>query len=155
MSVSGNPAGDASRIIGKVAQTTVRTAETEVANRTFRASNALRSAALYLLRGERSGRVYKVPNTRRRYQASAPGESPAVRTGIFRLSWGMNPRMERRGNRYVAVAAIESHVTVGGRPLGERLEKGTNRMAPRPYKQAVVERAMPEIKRIYARPYRL
>ena len=37
----------------------------------------------------------------------------------------------------------------GNRPLGDILEKGTSRMKPRPYKQAVVDRAMPRIKELY------
>lgn len=51
----------------------------------------LREAALLAQReikqtltGQRSGRTYRVPGTRRQYTASAPGEPPAVRTGRLR-----------------------------------------------------------------------
>ena len=36
--------------------------------------------------GQKSGRVYKIPGTDRTYQASAPGQAPAVRTGFLRTS---------------------------------------------------------------------
>jgi hypothetical protein len=161
---------NASDIIGKTIKTTLRGVEQEVASRTFRASNELRNASQYVLRGQRSGRRYKIPGTYRRqrdtssgkmvngkyYTASAPGEAPAVRTGIFRLSWGTHIRVERQGDKFKAIAAIESNVRVGGRYLlGEILEEGTPRMKPRPYKQATRDRAEPKIKIIYQKPYRV
>ena len=36
--------------------------------------------------GQKSGRIYKIPGTDRTYQASAPGQAPAVRTGFLRTS---------------------------------------------------------------------
>ena len=73
----------------------------EMERRSYLAANELRNAAMQVLRGQRSGRRYKVPGTYRRqrdktdgkmkngryYTASAPGEPPAVRTGVFRNSW--------------------------------------------------------------------
>ena len=67
----------------------------------------LRNSAPTVLRGERSGRRYKVPGTYRRqraktdgkmkngryYTASAPGEPPAIRTGTFRNSWQPKSRV--------------------------------------------------------------
>lgn len=44
-------------------------------------SKAWGNASLYVLRGKRSGKVYRVPNTGKTYRASAPGEPPAVRSG--------------------------------------------------------------------------
>jgi len=146
--------GNASQIIGKTIQTTLKGVHQEVAARTYRASNELRNASLIVLRGQRSGIKYKIPFTKREYTASAPGESPANRTGIFRLSWGTHVRVEKSGNDLKAVASIESNVKVGGHLLGDILEEGTKRMKSRPYKQAVRDRAMPKIKEIYNRPFK-
>lgn len=92
-----------------------------------------------------------MPNTRRHYTASAPGQRPAQRTGAFRLSW--HPSVPAAENPYIA--RIESDLTTdrGGYVLGELLENGTSRMAPRPYKDEIVEKARPAIKKIYKEPY--
>ena len=37
--------------------------------------------------------------------------------------------------------------------LVDRLENGTGPIAPRPYKQKVIDRALPKIKAIYQKPY--
>lgn len=145
--------GNASQVIGKTIATTLKGVQKEVAQRTYRASNELRNASLYILRGKRSGRVYRVPNTKKTYKASAPGEPPAIRTGAFRLSWGTHVHVEKKGVHFRAVAAIESKERAGGRLLGEMLENGTGRMQPRPYKQKVVDKALPKIKEIYSKPY--
>lgn len=146
--------GNASQVIGKTAAATLKGVQQEVAQRTYRASNELRNASLYVLRGARSGKVYRVPNTSRHYKASAPGEPPAVRTGVFRLSWGTHVHVEKSGKIYKAVAAIESKERAGGRLLGEMLENGTGRMKARPYKQKIIAKALPKIKEIYQRPYK-
>ena len=146
--------GNASQVIGKAVATTLKGVQREVSQRTYRASNELRNASLYVLRGSRSGKVYRVPNTRATYKASAPGEPPAVRTGAFRLSWGTHVHVERSGAHFRAVAAIESKDRAGGHLLGEMLENGTGRMKPRPYKQRVVDRALPKVKQIYKKPYK-
>ena len=143
----------ASQIIGKMVATTLKGIQKEVSQRAYRASNELRNAELYVLRGQRSGKKYRVPGTRRKYTASAPGESPAVRTGVFRLSWGTHVHVEKNGTHFRAVSAIESKERAGGRRLGEMLENGTGRIAPRPYKQKVIDRALPKIKAIYQKPY--
>ncbi len=143
----------ASQIIGKMIATTLKGVQKEVSQRAYRASNELRNAELYVLRGQRSGKKYRVPGTRRKYTASAPGESPAVRTGVFRLSWGTHVHVEKNGTHFRAVSAIESKERAGGRRLGEMLENGTGRIAPRPYKQKVIDRALPKIKAIYQKPY--
>jgi len=128
---------------------TVANVTHEVQARGYQASNELKTASLYVLRGQRSGRIYRVPHTKKTYQASAPGESPAVRTGIFRLSWKPKITTTEDG----VIAAIESDVMVGKYNLGELLEGGTKKMAPRPYKEAIKARAMPKIMAIYKQPY--
>ena len=76
----------AADILVDAVEVTVKDIRSAVQNRTYRASNELRNAALHVLRGKRSGRLYRVPNTKQKYRASAPGEPPAARTGAFRLS---------------------------------------------------------------------
>lgn len=145
---------NASEVIGKTISTTLKAVDKEVSQRTYRASNELRNSALYVLRGSRSGKVYTVPNTHKKYRASAPGEPPAVRTGAFRLSWGTHVHVEKTGVHFRAVASIESREHAGGKPLGELLENGHGHTAPRPYKQKVIDRALPKIKTIYSKPYK-
>ena len=93
-----------SQIIGKMIATTLKGVQKEVSQRAYRASNELRNAELYVLHGQRSGKKYRVPGTRRKYTASAPGESPAVRTGVFRLSWGTHVHVEKNGTHFRAVS---------------------------------------------------
>jgi len=146
---------NASQVIGKTIATTLKGVQQEVSSRAYRASNELRNSALYVLRGQRSGKRYRIPFTSKTYQASAPGESPAVRTGMFRLSWGTHVHVEKNGVHFKAVSAIESNVKAGKYLLGEILESGTGRMKPRPYKQAVIDRAMPKIKALYDKSYKV
>lgn len=143
-----------SKLIGGIITLTLTGIQREVALRTYSASNELRNAALYVLRGERTGRLYRVPFTKKTYTASAPGESPAVRTGVFRLSWGPHVCVKTDGRKLRATAAIESNIKVGRYLLGELLENGTGKMAPRPYKQKVIDMALQKIKAIYKRPYK-
>lgn len=124
----------------------------EMERRAYLASNELRTAELLVLRGQRGGRRYRVPGTKRTYTASAPGEPPAVRTGIFRLSW--QPVTYVGFGSYIS--RIESDVTVGSKRrynLGELLEQGTGKMAARPYQDKILEKAEKPIVKIYSKPY--
>lgn len=134
--------------------------ENQMKSRGIRGANELRSASLLVLRGRKSGRSYRISFTYgkngkrkkgRYYAASAPGEAPAVRTGVFRVSF--KPYSFNRGN--VIVSRIESFKTVGKKlwVLGKLLEEGTERMAPRPYQEKIKQKALPKIKRIYREPY--
>lgn len=150
---------------------TVKGIRNQVKRRTYLAAHELRNSSQMVLRGQRSGRRYKVPGTYRRqrdkkpygdgkmkngryYTASAPGEPPAVRTGTFRNSWQVSQTAVRElyGSYF---ARIESGLmTDGGQYLlGEILEEGTGKMAPRPYVEKTLERAEPNIYRIYSEPY--
>lgn len=124
----------------------------QMESRAYVAANELRNAELEILRGQRGGRIYGVPGTKRKYQASAPGQPPAVRTGAFRLSW--QPQAYVMFGSYIS--RIESDLQVGTRrsyTLGDLLENGTSNMAPRPHQDKILEKAEPNIVRIYARDY--
>lgn len=149
----------------EIARTVTTTVKYQMERRSYLAANELRNAALLVLRGQRSGRRYKVPGTYRRqrdktdgkmkngryYTASAPGEPPAVRTGTFRNSW--QPSAHRVMGHYISRIESDARTENGRHTLGEVLENGTSRMAPRPYKDRILEQAEPNILRIYSEPY--
>lgn len=125
-------------------QQVVKDTNTKSKSCAVRAANELRNAALNILRGQRSGRQYKKPGTKATYTASAPGESPAVRTGMLRMSWGMKATSDGRGNY---TAGIYTDV-----PYAEMLDTGTpgGKIAPRPYKEKIIERAIPRVQQIFS-----
>lgn len=120
--------------------------------RGYQAAQQLYNSTQIVLSGSRSGRVYGIPNTGRHYTASAPGEAPAVRTGMLRASFRPTVSVENNGNLTIHSQA-KSGLTVGGYVLGALLDDGTERMAARPFKEKVMDRAAPEIRRIYSAPY--
>lgn len=122
----------------------------QAASRGTRAVNAIRNAELRVLKGQRSGRVYRMPNSKATYRASAPGEPPARRTGALRLQWtgDVVGRSNSRGGVTV-VAKLESQT-----PYAGYLEDGTPMTAPRPFVEPIKAKATPEIMKIYNEPYR-
>ena len=117
----------------------------------------LRNAELKVLSGQRSGRRYNVPGTGRvkyykrthtatityrKYTASAPGEPPAVRLGVFRTSWQMRVEDQADG------VLLRLETAESQKKYQEYLENGTARMAPRPYVQRIQDMAEPQIRRL-------
>lgn len=110
----------------------------ELPGRAVEASNELRTAALQVLKGKRSGRLYG------KHRASAPGEPPAVKSGALRSSWravrsgpsGLNP-------------AIESSIPYAW------LDSGGSKIAARPYSQKTVDQAKPKVIAIYSKPFQI
>lgn len=131
------------------------TIRTQMESRAIRGSNELRNATILVMRGRGGGRRYRVAGTKAYYTASAPGEPPAVRTGAFRNSWMPSAGLQgRHGDTFVS--AIESDLQVGTKRkyvLGQLLEEGTSKMAPRPHHDRIREQARPNIVRIYSEPY--
>lgn len=141
----------------------------EVERRVFKASNELTNATALVFRGNKSGRIYTLPGssgkkynkktkkytfTRKTYRASAPGETPAIRTGVFRAAWKRGHFIDgREGFKRIVHATTENKINVNGYNLGQILEEGTERMAKRPYKQKVIDIAKPGIMKIYSKPY--
>lgn len=122
----------------------------KVISRGVRVVNAMRNAELEVLKGQRSGRVYRKPFTKHAtYTASAPGEPPARRTGNLRMHWNSQVKSEGASGGGVAIIAeLESQESYAG-----YLENGTSKMAARPFSEKIKEEAMPEIRRIYSEPY--
>lgn len=76
------------------------------------------------------------------YQASAPGEPPAQRTGRLRQSFFLTVDPDPKGEKWYA--NIRTNVK-----YADDLEYGTERVDPRPFMKPAVEKALPEAKRIY------
>lgn len=137
----------------------------EMERRSFLVTNELRNSALLVLRGQGGGRRYKVPGTYKRqrdkatgkmkngryYTASAPGEPPAVRTGAFRMSW--QPKTRVAFGSCISRIESEAKTDNGKYTLGELLENGTSKMAPRPHHDRILEKTLPKALRIYNEPY--
>ena len=71
---------------------------------------------------------------------SAPGQPPGVRSGDLRRDWTFITSDR--------VVGISSETNYAG-----YLENGTYKMAARPYKQRIIDRALPEITAIFEEPY--
>lgn len=122
----------------------------QVLSRGVRAVNVMRNAELEVLKGQRSGRVYRKPYTKyATYTASAPGEAPAKCTGNLRMHWNGQVKSENTSNEGVAIVAeLESQEFYAA-----LLENGTSKIKPRPFVDKIKEKAMPEIQKIYSEPY--
>lgn len=142
--------GSAGRAIRATVKDQVADINRKAVSRGVRAVNAIRNAELEVLKGQRSGRVYRKPFTKRaRYTASAPGEPPARRTGNLRMHWNGQVKSEGSSSGGVAIVAeLESQ-----EPYAGYLENGTSKMAARPFVEKIKEKATPEIQRIYSEPY--
>lgn len=114
--------------------------KSQIPARATSVSIALKNASMEVLSGPRSGRSYRKPNGGT-YIASAPGEPPASRTSTL---MGSFQPIQADPN----IAAIETSV-----PYAPLLESGTGRMAPRPYRERIIEQAGPAIEQIMNEPY--
>lgn len=142
-------AGSASSAIRATVKDQVTNINRKVVSRGVRAVNAIRNAELEVLKGQRSGRVYRKPHSKATYTASAPGEPPARRTGNLRMHWNGQVKSENSSGGGVAIIAeLESQ-----EPYAGILENGSSKMAARPFTEKIKEKAMPEIQRIYGEPY--
>lgn len=142
--------GSAGSAIRATVKEQVANINRKAVSRGVRAVNAMRNAELEVLKGQRSGRVYRKPHTKTAtYTASAPGEPPARRTGNLRMHWnGRVKSGNASGGGVSVVAELES-----GEEYASMLENGTSKMAPRPFVERIKEEAMPEIQKIYSEPY--
>lgn len=142
-------AGSAGSAIRATVKEQVTNINRKVVSRGVRAVNAIRNAELEVLKGQRSGRVYRKPYTKATYTASAPGEPPARRTGNLRMHWNGQVKSENASGGGVAIVAeLESQESYAG-----HLENGTPKMAARPFVERIKKEATPEIQKIYSEPY--
>lgn len=106
----------------------------------------------------RTGREYPIPGTDSTYTASAPGEPPAIREGIYRDSWKTTSAVVQ-GSRVSASAYTSLRTDQRnelGEPgasylIGELLEFGTYKMAPRPHVRPAIDNVQPKIAELVRR----
>lgn len=139
--------------IERIVEGMVEEIKEQIISRGYRVSNEMRNAAMLTLRGQGHGRRYRVPGTKKFYTASSPGEVPAVRTGLFRMSWEPGSYASQLGGSLSVLSKIESRQKVGSYLLGNLLEKGTSRMAPRPHQDKIKLNSKEAANRIYNERY--
>ncbi len=111
-------------------------------SRAARGLNYLRNAALQVLGQNGSGRRYG------RHVASSPGQPPAPDTGNLRRNWRFMPvavTPNGKGNGIRISLKMRSDV-----PYAMYLEKGTRKMAARPFKDRIRNKARPRIAALFA-----
>jgi HK97 gp10 family phage protein len=117
---------------------------------------AVRNEAVDLLTGPRSGLWYYVTSgvkskRRRKYQASAPGEPPAVVTGILRKS--VTWETQNEGIGIVGYVGSEEGRAGTSTKYAKWLEFGTSKMKPRPWLRPAFEKAQVAVKEIMTRTW--
>jgi HK97 gp10 family phage protein len=80
-----------------------------------------------IIRGPKTGKLYRIRGRKNRHRASAPGESPANRTGTLQRSIGF--------------INYGSGIIIGAEAEYARfLELGTDKMAARPYLKRAIDK---------------
>ena len=116
--------------------------------------NELQTAAYLVLSKDGTGRTYKRKSISKRgnpkpiiHTASVPGQPPAPDEGNLRSKWRKLILAEFSGQG----AGIRIKMRIkSDMPYSVYLEKGTRKMAARPFKKRIRDMAMPAIKAIYA-----
>lgn len=106
-----------------------------------RAATVLRDEIVDVMeRSTPSGKIY--PGG---HQASAPGEPPAIDKGDYARSWKVGkPKLRRT----LITAIAYTDLKVGKYLLGDLLERGTERMKPRPHVRVALATKREELRRI-------
>ena len=89
-----------------------------------------------VLTGTRSGRVYIIPATKVKYQASAPMEAPAIRLGDLRQKYNYKVL----GHGFNAIGYVGNPL-----PYAPMLEYGTSKMQPRPHLKVAFKQSKGQI----------
>ncbi len=123
----------------------LRKVESISKDRMLESVNEVRNTVLETLSGTRKPdptRIYYVPGTRKKYQASSPGQPPAVATGELRQS--IKTSVEGEGKKVIG--------TVGTKVKhGLMLEFGTRKMAARPWLRKSLEKTLPKLNGIWGK----
>ena len=104
----------------------------------------VRNKTLVTLSGNRTGRTYYVPGTKRTYTASSPGQPPAVATGELRQS--IKGVVESEGKQIVGRVGTD-------KIQGLVLEFGTHdgRILARPWLKKSFDESNAKVKEIFMR----
>lgn len=143
---------DAGKSIKIKVNEVVKGLNNQVKARSTRVINELHNAELEVLSGKRSGKIYRKPKTiRATYRASAPGEAPAKCDGNLREKWRGEINAAQTSNTKVQITAA----IVSGSRYSRYLDEGTpgGKIAPRPFKEPIIEKAKPKIEAILREPY--
>ena len=132
----------------QIVEEMVESIKVQMYSRGVRTANELYNASQEVLRHAGGGRRYRIPHTKAYYTASAPGQPPAMRTGMYRA--GFTPKTYAFGDS--VISRVENGVMVNGYVLGQLLENGTSKMAPRPHEERILQLAEPKAYRIYSEP---
>jgi HK97 gp10 family phage protein len=104
--------------------------------------NTLRATMIEEFNAPKTGHEYRRPQGGR-YRASAPGEPPAVRTGNLRDSIS-EPDVRKSSG------ALVGQITIAA-PYAGYLERGTGRIAPRPFVRPAIDALLKGLSRIGGR----
>lgn len=133
-------AGDVSKALEIELKGVMEQVNSEAKGKAFMTLNAMYNSAQKVLSGQRSGRRYRVPHSRRMYTASAQGEAPANRTGNLRRNWsksviGVN----------TADGVKITHRLTSDMKYASILEERKNR----PFTDRIIDGALSEVEMIY------
>lgn len=111
-------------------------------SRSRRGVNILRNVAMEVLGHDGGGRTY-----RNGHVASAPGQPPAPDTGNLRRNWQGKTFAHANGKGL----GITVHMQIKSQMLyHDFLEKGTRKMAARPFHNRIKQKARPPITALFA-----
>lgn len=125
---------------------TMHRVNTEALSRAVRGLNTMRNAELDVLGQNGHGRRYIRGNVT--HTASSPGEPPAPNSGNLRQRWRRQVIGRAKDNGLEITMRMKSDM-----PYSEYLERGTSSIAPRPYKQKIIDQATQEIQQIFDSHY--
>ncbi len=117
----------------------VKSIEDAASKLMLEAVNEVRNTTLETLSGQRSGRIYYVPGTKRKYTASSPGEPPAIASSDLFKS--IKTSVEGKGKEVIGAVGTD-------KIQGLMTELGTVNMAARPWLRISFEKSMEKVKSI-------
>lgn len=101
--------------------------------------NILRNSALTVLARETFGRRYRYGI------ASVPGATPNPQSGNLRKYWRQKKEVSQGGNNLRIKLKISSKMF-----YSQFLQRGTRKMAPRPFKEPIKNHARPQIAQLFS-----